>query len=136
MTPDGIEVEEKASAAGGGADDPPTKRRKVGEDEATESLNSLIDAKGGQEDRDEAEPQDGDANGDAETPKKAGSKRKRGKQKNTNEPKSPRSEETPIILAMAATSDHQYLVAVTGADKAIWVFKTNGTGQLEKLSER
>lgn len=42
----------------------------------------------------------------------------------------------PVIIQLITTADGSHLVAVSGNDKAIWVFAHDGNGQLTQLSQR
>jgi len=42
----------------------------------------------------------------------------------------------PMIICMKTTPDGQYIVAVTGQDKTVWVLEHDGAGNLKQLSER
>lgn len=42
----------------------------------------------------------------------------------------------PVIIQLTSTEDGAHVVAVTGHDKAIWVFEHDGKGNLKKLSSR
>lgn len=42
----------------------------------------------------------------------------------------------PIITLMTCTNDGSHLIAVSGHDKAVWVFEHNGQGTLTQLSQR
>ncbi|KAG6040858.1 hypothetical protein E4U41_006830 [Claviceps citrina] len=42
----------------------------------------------------------------------------------------------PVITLMACTNDGSHLVAVSGHDKAVWVFEHDGHGALTQLSQR
>ncbi|KAK1972962.1 WD repeat domain-containing protein [Colletotrichum sublineola] len=42
----------------------------------------------------------------------------------------------PVITIMTTTSDGNYLLAVSGHDKSLWVFEHDGKGNLKQLSQR
>ena len=42
----------------------------------------------------------------------------------------------PIVTLLASTTDGKHIVAVSGHDKAIWVFAHDGQGNLTQLSQR
>lgn len=44
--------------------------------------------------------------------------------------------EQPYISLLKTTSTGSHLIAVTGTDKAVWVFEHDGKGQLKELSQR
>lgn len=48
----------------------------------------------------------------------------------------PRKADRPVIIQITGTTDGKHIVAVSGHDKAIWVFEHAGTGQLRQLSKR
>ncbi|KAI8720955.1 TRNA (guanine-N(7)-)-methyltransferase non-catalytic subunit TRM82 [Fusarium sp. LHS14.1] len=112
--------QESAVVEGEGSDEPPAKRQKVEEpkDEAVK----------------ETEQEDPD--------KQASGKKKGGKKsKNRNQPKSKehnisRVPDRPVITHLTSTSDGSHVLAITGHDKAIWVFENDGKGNLTQLSKR
>ncbi|KAI1118745.1 hypothetical protein F5Y14DRAFT_397516 [Nemania sp. NC0429] len=85
---------------------PPPKRRKLG-------------AAGAEEGRGDVTTADGERN-----PKKTKAR-----------PTPPRPE-IPFVILLAATEDGSHVVAVTGQDKTLWVFKHDGKGSLEEMSRR
>ncbi|KAH8890961.1 hypothetical protein GQ53DRAFT_806917 [Thozetella sp. PMI_491] len=99
------------------ADEPPSKRRKV------ETVQE-----GSQDD--DANAVDGQPTGG---PGQPGKKRKRGKK---GEGQKQDGEGSPIIQVLIATPDGSHIVALTGADKTIWVFQHDGAGHLNLLSSR
>ncbi|KAI1143444.1 hypothetical protein F5Y05DRAFT_368586 [Hypoxylon sp. FL0543] len=58
-----------------------------------------------------------------------------GKKKQKAEPRGQQSE-LPFVSLLAATEDGSHVVAVTGQDKALWVFEHDGKGTLKDLSRR
>ena len=56
------------------------------------------------------------------------------KKKVSNRP--PVKKSAPCVISLAATSTGSYIVAVTGEDKTVRVFKHKGDGKLDQLSER
>ncbi|OAA43058.1 Quinoprotein amine dehydrogenase [Cordyceps fumosorosea ARSEF 2679] len=74
----------------------------------------------------------GHQSNDAE--EKAGGKKARAKEQ--RKPKPIPVPDRPTIIQLATTSDGSHLVAVSSHDKAVWVFKHDGAGQLTQLSKR
>ncbi|KAI0104776.1 hypothetical protein GGR51DRAFT_219148 [Nemania sp. FL0031] len=92
---------------------PPSKRRKLGSDDAGSDV--------GMEDKQET----------LDTPADGEKSQKKSKPKRT-----PPKPETPLVVLLTATEDGVYVVAVTGQDKTLWVFKHDGKGSLEEVSQR
>lgn len=92
--------------------EPPTKRQKTSEVEE-EDANSA---------KTEGNPQD-------ESPAEGGAKKG---------PKQPRQKQVdrPVVPLITGTTDGKHIVALSGQDKAIWVFEHDGQGQLKQLSKR
>ncbi|KAI0400323.1 hypothetical protein F4802DRAFT_500937 [Xylaria palmicola] len=96
-----------------GEEQPPSKRRKLGSDAANSDV--------------EAEAKEGEGKG-------KGEKKKR-KKKGKAGWAAPR-QEAPFVVLLTATEDGSHVVAVTGQDKTLWVFRHDGKGLLEELSQR
>ncbi|KAI0889952.1 uncharacterized protein GGS22DRAFT_6580 [Annulohypoxylon maeteangense] len=96
----------------------PSKKRKLSSDEKSD-----VQGGNGQADAGTAEPA---ASGD-------GKKQKKQKQKSESRAQQP---ELPFVALLTATEDGSHVVAVTGQDKAIWVFEHDGKGTLKELSQR
>ena len=58
------------------------------------------------------------------------------KSKNVTPEPSNASNERPFIQGLYATADGGHVIAITGADKTIWVFEHDGAGNLKQLSQR
>lgn len=93
---------------------PPSKRRKLGAADDTESPAGIDEGR---------DTPDVPASGEKD--------RKKAKAKSTR----PRLE-IPFVVLLAATEDGSHVVAVTGQDKTLWVFKHDGKGSLEEVSQR
>ncbi|KAJ8122746.1 hypothetical protein O1611_g9763 [Lasiodiplodia mahajangana] len=89
---------------------PPSKRRKLGSDEAESNVGT--------------EDQQGTPGAPASGEKK---NQKKGKAKGT-----PPKPEAPLVVLLKATEDGAHVVAVTGQDKTLWVFRHDGKGSLEE----
>jgi tRNA (guanine-N(7)-)-methyltransferase subunit TRM82 len=78
------------------------------------------------------------ANGNDVEESGGGKRRKKNDKKKFTVHRGPISRQTDlhVIILMALTSDGGHLVAVSGHDKAIWVFEHDGNGQLTELSRR
>ncbi|KAI4596103.1 tRNA (guanine-N(7)-)-methyltransferase non-catalytic subunit trm82 [Pestalotiopsis sp. 9143b] len=95
----------------------PTKRRKV-------ETNSGVEAVA-------AGPGDATEQGQAEAKGDDQKKTKKGRHLNKLSPA-----DQPHVNFLRTTSSGSHLVAVTGADKAVWVFEHDGKGQLTALGQR
>ncbi|KAI1208805.1 uncharacterized protein F4807DRAFT_134641 [Annulohypoxylon truncatum] len=62
-----------------------------------------------------------------------GKKQKKQKQKSESRAQQP---ELPFVTLLTTTEDGSHVVAVTGQDKAIWIFEHDGKGGLKELSQR
>lgn len=111
---------------------PPAKRQKVGgEDEsapvAAEAEASTSIPATAQDDK----PQSGHVDGRGKKGKgKAGKDVENGKTRFARVPN------RPVITHLTSTPNGSHLLAVTGHDKVVWVFKHDGNGQIEELSRR
>jgi tRNA (guanine-N(7)-)-methyltransferase subunit TRM82 len=110
-----IIVASPTASGSNGNQDPPAKRRKVEE---------LADGNG---DEDDVEPLATGSPEDNDTTLKTIKKPRKGGSS---------AEISPIINVMQLSADGSHLVAVTGQDKAIWVFEHDGEGNLTELSKR
>lgn len=114
---------------------PPAKRQKLGggedesapvtaEDEASTSTPATA-----QDDK----PKSGHFDGRG---KKGKGKGKAAKDFENAKSRFARVPDRPVITHLASTPDGSHLLAVTGHDKVVWVFKHDGNGQIEELSRR
>lgn len=98
----------------------PSKKRKIETDVGVQAVAA--------EQKDEPTP----------TPSEAKSKdqkhTRRGR--NATRPSDLGASEQPYVNLLKTTSTGSHLVAVTGTDKAVWVFEHDGKGQLKELSQR
>ncbi|KAL2694135.1 hypothetical protein Neosp_000705 [[Neocosmospora] mangrovei] len=101
-------------------DEPPAKRQKV------------------EEPKDEAvkETEQEDPEKQASGKKKGGKKSKNRNQPRTKEHNISRVPDRPVITHLTSTNDGSHVLAITGHDKAIWVFENDGKGNLTHLSKR
>ncbi|KAJ4236016.1 tRNA (guanine-N(7)-)-methyltransferase non-catalytic subunit trm82 [Fusarium solani] len=113
--------QEPVTAEGEGGDEPPAKRQKVEEpkDEAVKETEQTEDP-------------DKQASGK----KKGGKKSKNRNQPRNKEHNISRVPDRPVITHLTSTSDGSHVLAITGHDKAIWVFENDGKGNLTQLSKR
>jgi tRNA (guanine-N(7)-)-methyltransferase subunit TRM82 len=108
-------------------DGPPAKRQKTEEpkDETTPADSNV------QEDKKNAEEVK------AEGKKKGGKKSKdRRNQQRPKEHNISRVPDRPVVTHLTSTSDGSHVLAITGHDKAIWVFECDERGSLKELSKR
>ncbi|QPH01344.1 hypothetical protein C2857_005543 [Epichloe festucae Fl1] len=115
-----------APETGKEASEPPAKRQKTAQgEELNAPPDNVEDSKAG-----EASQNRGMKQG-----KKKGKKQSKGPS-HGDKSRMGRVVDRPLITLMTCTSDGQHLVAVSGHDKAVWVFEHNGHGRLTQLSQR
>ncbi|KAH6646422.1 hypothetical protein BKA67DRAFT_102996 [Truncatella angustata] len=98
----------------------PTKRRKIETEAGVQAVTADT-----QEGKVSAE---GDAKGSDQIKAKKG--------RRSTKPSDYKGQEQPHVIMLRATQEGSHLIAVTGTDKAIWVFQHDGQGQLKELSQR
>ncbi|KAK9776970.1 hypothetical protein SCAR479_06371 [Seiridium cardinale] len=98
----------------------PAKKRKV---ETSDGVHAVVAAS-----RDEQEPAQGEANGNDQKKTKKG--------RHATRPSDYKGQDQPYVNILRTTSNGSHVVAVTAADKAVWVFEHDGRGQLKQLSQR
>jgi tRNA (guanine-N(7)-)-methyltransferase subunit TRM82 len=111
---------------------PPAKRQKLGDEDesapvAAEAEASASTPATAQDDK----PRSGHVDGRGKK-----GKGKAGKDVDNGKTRFARVPDRPVITHLTSTSDGSHLVAVTGHDKIVWVFKHDGNGQIEELSRR
>ncbi|UKZ77410.1 hypothetical protein TrVFT333_005131 [Trichoderma virens FT-333] len=110
------------------SDGPPAKRQKLdGESEST-SVNAEVPAPTTVQDE---KSQTGHFDGRGKK-----GKGKPGKDFDNGKTRFARVPDRPVITHLTSTPDGSHVVAITGHDKAIWVFEHDGNGQLRQLSQR
>ncbi|KAF5619670.1 tRNA (guanine-N(7)-)-methyltransferase subunit trm82 [Fusarium sp. NRRL 52700] len=73
----------------------------------------------------------------SEGKKKGGKKSKnRQNQQRAKDHNISRVPDRPVITHLTSTLDSSYILAITGHDKAIWVFENDGKGSLNQISKR
>ena len=92
-------------------DQPPAKRQRTSDDGQDEPVSS------------ETQAQRSGANG-------------KENKKGDNKGRMGRVPDRPVVIQLTSTEDGKHIVAVTGHDKAVWVFEHDGNGKLEELSKR
>jgi tRNA (guanine-N(7)-)-methyltransferase subunit TRM82 len=97
----------------------PSKKRKVETDAGVQAIAA--------EPGEEAKQTQGEVHGANQKKRKGGRHTK---------PSDFRGSEQPYVTLLKTTSSGGHLVAVTGTDKAVWVFEHDGKGQLKGLSQR
>jgi tRNA (guanine-N(7)-)-methyltransferase subunit TRM82 len=69
-----------------------------------------------------------------------GSRKKDKRGRGTAKAENARSRQTlmerPLVTLLASSADGTYLIAVSGHDKTVWVFRHDGQGNLEQISRR
>ncbi|KPM44697.1 hypothetical protein AK830_g1831 [Neonectria ditissima] len=120
------------AAEGGDGDEPPAKRQRV--DEPKDDADKPAD--------DEAAQESNVAEASGEKKNKGNSNQKGKKNKNKQNNQSRKDSQIskvpdrPVITHLTSTSNGAHFLAITGHDKAIWVFGHDGHGQLVQLSRR
>lgn len=89
-----------------------------------------------QEDGDEPPAKRAKVDGEAGDKQDAKQKNQKANQKGKDNMRLAHVPDQPIIIQLTSTDDGQHVVAVTGHDKAIWVFEHDGNGNLKELSKR
>lgn len=120
-------VQEAVAAEGHDDDGPPSKRQKTEEpkDETTPAEpNVQEDAKNAEETNTEGKKKGG---------KKSKDRRKGQQPKGHNISRVP---DRPVITHITSTPDGSHVLAITGHDKAIWVFEGGEKGVLSQFSKR
>lgn len=119
--PDSEIAEKVEDSNGDGAAEPPSKRQKTSEDEdvSTSKTTDVV--------QDENEPavsaeKGKNSKADLIAPSRKG--------------QLSRAPDRPVVIQLTSTVDGKYVIAVTGHDKAIWVFEHDGAGHLKQLSKR
>ncbi|KAI1176748.1 hypothetical protein F4777DRAFT_587679 [Nemania sp. FL0916] len=95
---------------------PPSKRRKLG----SEDVEMSTGTENGQ--------------GMVDTPATGGKRQKKATARGTRGMQF--KPELPFVVLLTATEDGNHVLAVTGQDKTLWVFKHDGKGVLEEVSKR
>lgn len=108
--------------------EPPAKRQKLEDDKRGAPAASAADASATQ-DKDDAQ-NDGEGKG-----KGRGKKKKKGRSED-QEHQLARAPDRPVITQVTSSADGRHVLAVSGHDKAIWVFEHDGQGRLTLLSQR
>ncbi|KAL7936303.1 hypothetical protein V8C35DRAFT_297463 [Trichoderma chlorosporum] len=107
---------------------PPAKRQKL--DGENESTSVTAEAPAPTTAQDE-KPQAGHFDGRGKK-----GKGKAAKDFDSGKTRFARVPDRPVITHLTSTPDGGHVVAITGHDKAIWVFEHDGNGQLKQLSQR
>lgn len=110
---------------------PPAKRQKLEGDSENPSVSAQVEASTPTTAQGGEKPQAGHVDG----------RGKKGKGKGKGSVDSGKSRfarvpDRPVVTHLTSTPDGKHLVAITGHDKAIWVFEHDGNGQLKQLSKR
>ncbi|KAI5465920.1 hypothetical protein BGZ63DRAFT_348688 [Mariannaea sp. PMI_226] len=124
-------VESSGNPEGGDDNGPPAKRQRLegSTDETSKESNRET-----QQDSNPAEGSENQNDGGKEKQKGKKSKNRQNNEKR-KEPQM-RVPDRPVITHMTSTSDGAHLLAITGHDKVIWVFKHDGNGIITQLSRR
>lgn len=111
---------------------PPAKRQKLDGDCENPSVSGPVEASTPTTTTQGGKPQAGHVDG----------RGKKGKGKagkdivDSGKSRFARVPDRPVVTHLTSTPDGKHLVAITGHDKAIWVFEHDGNGQLKQLSKR
>ncbi|KAF5658754.1 tRNA-methyltransferase [Fusarium heterosporum] len=121
------EGQDLAVAEGEDDDGPPAKRQRTEEpkDEATPANpNTQEETKNAEETKPEGKKRGG---------KKSKDRRNQQKTKDHNFSRVP---DRPVITHLISSPDNAHVLAISGHDKAVWVFENDGMGALKQLSKR
>ncbi|KAF4968133.1 hypothetical protein FSARC_4408 [Fusarium sarcochroum] len=113
-------------AEGEDDDEPPVKRQRT-EEPKDETATAEADAQEEVKDTEDKKP---------EAKKKGGKKSKDRRNQQKKDHNISRVPDRPVITHLTSTSDGSHVLAITGHDKAIWVFESDGKGVLTELSKR
>lgn len=119
-----------ASEAGAEASEPPAKRQKTTTQSGDANANATL------ENAELQNPEDYCAKTSANQGKRKGKKQSKGPSHGDNSRMGKAVVDRPIITLMTCTKDGSHLIAVSGHDKAVWVFEHDGQGALTQLSQR
>jgi tRNA (guanine-N(7)-)-methyltransferase subunit TRM82 len=127
VSSENLTAQDPAVAEGEEDDGPPAKRQRTEEpkdETATGEANVLEDAKNAVETKPEGK-------------KKGGKKSKdRRNQQRPKEHNISRVPDRPVVTHITSSPDDSHILAITGHDKAIWVFESGEKGVLNQLSKR
>ncbi|RGP81528.1 hypothetical protein FLONG3_260 [Fusarium longipes] len=108
-------------------DGPPAKRQKT-EEPKDEATTAEVNAQGDAKNADEVKP---------EGKKRGGKKSKdRRNQQRPKEHNISRVPDRPVITHLTSTPNGTHILAISGHDKAIWVFESGEKGALNQISKR
>ncbi|KAK7431040.1 tRNA (guanine-N(7)-)-methyltransferase non-catalytic subunit trm82 [Neonectria magnoliae] len=120
------------AAEGGDGDEPPAKRQRV------EEPKDDADKPAGEESAQASNAAEG--SGEKNNKGKSNQKGKKSKNNQNNQSRKDaqisKVPDRPVITHLTSTGDGAHLLAITGHDKAIWIFEHDGKGQLTQLSRR
>ncbi|KAK3397613.1 hypothetical protein B0T20DRAFT_438726 [Sordaria brevicollis] len=129
-----VEAEESSAPEG-----PPAKKRKTEDGEAA----AVVTEESKEQEAKEETTTEGqtETKTDGKNQQEVNRRSRRQKQKQKTEGAMAKNNnkavlETPFVQGMYLTTDGRHLVAITGADKTIWVFEHDGAGNLKQLSQR
>ncbi|KAG6004442.1 hypothetical protein E4U21_001064 [Claviceps maximensis] len=114
--------------AGAEASEPPAKRQKTAQGEDANAASDNTEA--------QKTENTSAAKAGAKEGKRKGKKQSKGPSHGDNSRMGKVVVDRPIITLMTCTNDGSHLVAVSGHDKALWVFEHDGQGALTQLSQR
>ncbi|KAF4456232.1 hypothetical protein F53441_1595 [Fusarium austroafricanum] len=106
---------------------PPAKRRRT-EEPKDETINAETNAQ-----EESKNPEDEKAEGKKKGGKKSKNRQNQQRAKDHNISRVP---DRPVITHITSTPDASHILAITGHDKAIWIFENDGKGTLSQLSKR
>ncbi|KAG5927451.1 hypothetical protein E4U42_002254 [Claviceps africana] len=109
------------------ADEPPAKRQRTAQSD---------DANAASDGAELPRTEDASAKTSAVQGKRRGKKQSKGPSHGDNSRMGKVVVDRPVITLMTCTTDGSHLVAVSGHDKALWVFEHDGRGVLTQLSQR
>ncbi|KAL7798064.1 hypothetical protein V8C37DRAFT_368553 [Trichoderma ceciliae] len=120
----------EADAPATESDGPPAKRQKLDGENESPSVNPEAETSAPTTTQD-----DKSRSGHFDGRVKKG-KNKAGKDIDNGKSRFARVPDRPVITHLTSNPDGSHLLAITGHDKAVWVFDHDGNGQLKELSRR
>ncbi|KAH6606587.1 trna methyltransferase [Trichoderma cornu-damae] len=121
----------EADAPATESDGPPAKRQKLDGDTASPSVSLEAETSTPTTTQGDKPRSSGHFDGRGKK-----GKSKAGKDGDNGKARFARVPDRPVITHLTSTPNGSHLLAITGHDKAVWVFEHDGNGQLKELSRR
>lgn len=115
---------------------PPAKRQKLGGEDESAPVTAEAEAEAEASTSTPTTAQDDKPRSSHVDGRGKKGKGKAGKDVENGKTRFARVPDRPVITHLTSTPNGSHLLAVTGHDKVVWVFKHDGNGQIEELSRR